>query len=499
MAFKYIVKPGDTLNDISQRYGFTNYKTAGITSVPSGNFDLIRPGEEITIGNYDPNKIQTIQQGSPVVSSSDNAQMYRENSNKLDGILSGISSAVGINKGTSTEKDTTKTEKYTPFATGEENKDGVKETTGDPIRDKLNTWENEQQAKYEADVAAKKVEYANLYNTSLASVDATANATIQKINSTFDKRVSEQQRINKLNIDRVKAYGLSEGGRFVPIVFQDAITLREQEAADKVTELDSQRNALIAEAKSARDIGASKLLREKLEDLDKIDQELRKQLQEVEKEAEAQYKLLRDLRKEEETKHLEAVTKMKERLSAIAPKYKDQYEGMTPEEKDAFITKLAEQTGLDYATIYSTLEGAVYSADEKALDLKKKEADIRGTEALAKQREADAAKTFADAATGDKTKKTVADMQKDIPTKISTKEEGNKLRMEFVKKYGVEGAKYWDAIYKDEVGDYVYGTDTTNDVNKEAETAKNAKIGEVVTIKGKKYKKVAEDNFEEIE
>ena len=42
MAFKHKVLPGETLNTISQKYGFANYKKAGVSSVPSGNFDLIK-------------------------------------------------------------------------------------------------------------------------------------------------------------------------------------------------------------------------------------------------------------------------------------------------------------------------------------------------------------------------------------------------------------------------------------------------------------------------
>ena len=41
----------DSLNKIVGEYNFLNYKTAGIISVPSGNLDLIRPGDIITIGN----------------------------------------------------------------------------------------------------------------------------------------------------------------------------------------------------------------------------------------------------------------------------------------------------------------------------------------------------------------------------------------------------------------------------------------------------------------
>lgn len=52
MAQTYTVKKGDTLNAIASQYGFKDYKAAGITGYKSGNADLIRPGEVLTIGNY---------------------------------------------------------------------------------------------------------------------------------------------------------------------------------------------------------------------------------------------------------------------------------------------------------------------------------------------------------------------------------------------------------------------------------------------------------------
>lgn len=47
---EYTVKQGDTANAIARRYGYQNYKDAGITGFSSGNPDLIRPGEVLTIG-----------------------------------------------------------------------------------------------------------------------------------------------------------------------------------------------------------------------------------------------------------------------------------------------------------------------------------------------------------------------------------------------------------------------------------------------------------------
>lgn len=52
MAITHTVKSGETLNSIAKQYGFSNYKEAGVSSVPSGNFDLVRVGDAITLGNY---------------------------------------------------------------------------------------------------------------------------------------------------------------------------------------------------------------------------------------------------------------------------------------------------------------------------------------------------------------------------------------------------------------------------------------------------------------
>jgi len=54
MATTYTVQKGDTLNAISAKYGFKNYKEAGITGYKSGNPDLIYAGEVLTIGGKAP-------------------------------------------------------------------------------------------------------------------------------------------------------------------------------------------------------------------------------------------------------------------------------------------------------------------------------------------------------------------------------------------------------------------------------------------------------------
>lgn len=463
MAYKYTVQNTDSggLNSIAQRFGFKNYKEAGVSAVPSNNFDVIRAGDVIEFNNYDPNKIQTMaENGSPVVSSKDNAQQYGENSKTVDGLLGSLAP----DKGATTEKTTeTPTDKYVPNATGDKNVDtGKIETTGDPVLDRLNSWEKEQDTKINTNAETKKVEYANLYNTSLSAIDATLQSTLDSINSTFNKRIEEQKKINRINIGRVTAYGLSEGGRYTPIDFNDAISNREVEASDKITELENQRNSLISQAKSARDSGQSKLLSEKLANLEKVDESIRKQFQEVKDEADRQYKLLRDIRQEEETKHANAVAKMLGNLKAIAPSFIDEYEKLDGEAKNKFIQDLQTKTGLDFASIYSTLEGAVITGKNDYLDMEKKKADIESAKALTADRKASTAKTWAEKAKIEKGG-TQTDMSKDVPDTFSDADDFAKQKRAFVKKYGEDGNKYWEAIFYDkENEEYSY------EINKEA-------------------------------
>lgn len=469
MAFQYTVKKGDTLNSIANQYGFRNYKDAGISSVKSGNFDLIAPDEVITLNNYNPKDVTPIGSTPPVISSKDNAQQYREDSNALDNAIGNQTKANDTN--TTKEGDTTKDPTvFAPNLDTNGKKAGDERgytETGNAVTDAYGKFISSLQDKadqYNIEAEASKESYKSLYTTSLSAIDATAQATIDRINSTYDKRVEEQKRINAINVGRVKAYGLGNGGQYVPLQYSDAISNREQEASDKISSLESQRTSLIAEAKSARDSGASKLLRDKLADLDRIDSELRKTLADVEKEAQDQYKLLRDLRKEEETKHQEQIKKMLANLQAIAPQYADEYETMTTEEKDAFVQKLVEQTGLEYASVYATLESAVAGVTEKEQKSRKSEADIKASEALTYQRNTAGAKNLADIAVKNKERQDKLTMNKDIPDTFASEEDFLSQRQAYVKKYGVEGGKLWDNVFnKDDVGDYTYTIDTDNE------------------------------------
>lgn len=90
MAYQYTVTANDTagLNSIANRFGFSDYKAAGVGSVPSGNFDLIRPGDVINFGNY--NGPQTTPENQAVVGSGPANMEFSGYSNDLSKALAAL-------------------------------------------------------------------------------------------------------------------------------------------------------------------------------------------------------------------------------------------------------------------------------------------------------------------------------------------------------------------------------------------------------------------------
>lgn len=444
MSYSYTVKQGDTLNGIAQQHGFSNYKDAGVSSVPSGNFDLIKAGETITLNNHDPNNVKSFGSTPSVISSNDNKQQFATDSGKIDNVAGAFDASI---LGTKPEdkipkEDLASFKKANPtLSFKEEDLKKYNEANGvssDPLFNSLDKAQKEQDVKLEADKIAKKQEYETLYQTSLSAIDATAKATIDSINTTYNKRINEQNRINRINIDRTKAYGLANGGQYTPMDFGDAITGKELEASDKISALESERTSLIAQAKSARDSGASKLLRDKLNDLTKIDEDLRKQLKEVADESEKKYKVLRDIRVEEEKKQKERQTKALKQVSDLAPAFSKEYETMSPKDKDAFIQKIVAQTGLDYASVYSSIESSIMKSQTDALTLAGKKQDL-------KLKEANTAKAWRTPAP--KTTTTPEGFKGTIPTTFTGESDYNAKRAEFVRLNGTKGASHWDAVF----------------------------------------------------
>lgn len=368
MAFRYTVKQGDSLNAISQKYGFSNYKMAGISSVPSGNFDLIRPGEEITLGNYDPTAIKPIGSTSPVLSSGDAAGEFKAAGTALDAKLAPPA--------TTPITDIAKTDTGTPAP----KTDGAAQnTSGDPLYDEF--LKNQQtvqtdSAKWGAD---KQAEVRALLPKTLSFLDEQYASSVLNITSTYDKLITEQQKINQTNVDRTKAYGLSAGGQYMPLEFTQAVSLQEQKAANEISTLETERNSLLAKAKAARDQGEITTLRENMDAINKVEDQMRQRTKDLADEVQKRYELVVKVRQEQEKKRVETAQKT---LDAAKIRYlKEFQDAKTDEEKTKLIRKIILDSGgtlndKDFYSIYSSLAGASQSAKDATAKAAKDAADL---------------------------------------------------------------------------------------------------------------------------
>lgn len=384
MSFKYKVQQGDTLNKIANKYGFTNYKQAGVSSVPSGNFDLIRVGEEIELGNYDPNKVTTDNSSAPyIVSSLDNAQLFKENKDKLDGIVNEQDIAA-LNRA---DKETLN---ETKDNTADEGTGGVNEMKWDTPDQKLYEMSrlddegkaNELIEQWETDVE----DYLDSLDTRLADIDSVARSSIERIEASSARRINEQKRINKINTDRVRAYGLGSS-LYKPIQYSDSITEREREGADLVQQMERERDSAINEALSAAREGESALLSGKMDALNDIEDRIRDKLKEIEEESDKHYKLLQDIRKQEEAKHKALIEGQSKRLSAYIQLHKDEYAGLDAQALEQKILTDMRATGLGFSDVFNTIQSALatdYESEEARLQNEKLQAQINTEKERAK-------------------------------------------------------------------------------------------------------------------
>ena len=387
MAYKHKVLPGENLNQISQRYGFANYKLAGISSVPSGNFDLVRPGEEITLGNYNPQEVKTIGSTDPLITSEQNAGEYKDLASSLDKKLNPPP------EGTPTPD--TEAATATPIA----QKDTQAIASGDKLYDEYLKSQETVKTGMDTQKADKEAEIKSLLPKTLALIDAQYAATTSNITNTYSKLLTEQQRINQVNVDRTKAYGLGAGGQYMPLEFTSAVSEQEQKAANAISTLENERNDLLAQAKASRDQGEISALRDNMDALNKVEETMRQRTKDLSAEVQKRYELTQAVRKEQESKFQERANKT---LEAAKIKYlKDFQNAKTEDEKVKVIRKVildsaGTLTNDDFYSIYSALNSAVMGAGEAGTKTAKDKADLEYKQAQTKKEIIDAKKAEAD-------------------------------------------------------------------------------------------------------
>lgn len=387
--YSYTVKQGDTLNSIVQRLGFANYKEAGISSVPSGNFDLIKPGEQIAIPNYKP-----VQQ-----TTTDLRMKAAENGPKLDNRIAQVSGAGTTTTDTSTTgtgtsgangvnmNEATARELFgTDFTGVIKNADGtfsadtsamarIKGAPGGSTLDK-----DIQGARDKASADAK---YATDTLDSIKTISTAAtHALIESIKKTYGARIELMEDSNKRLKATKKQAGYRSGrSRYTNELQAGILSDEEQKGLARVGQLEGTMLQLISEAEQARTNKDLELFNSRMSALDKIDDNLRSEVQSLQKTANDKLTALRDAAKfdmDKEKAELDMAIKSSE---AAAPAIASAIEGMSAEDQLAFFDAYEQKTG----TPAEYLVGAVlkYQKDARkdTLDLENIENQIKNRDA----------------------------------------------------------------------------------------------------------------------
>lgn len=269
-----------------------------------------------------------------------------------------------------TGTDTTSTAVEKGAAAGEGDGTLPNSSTGDPIYDSLQKWEQDQETKNEADAADKKAQVATMLQTNLANTNATYAATVAGIQSTYGQLIDTQTRINGMNVGRVKAYGLASGNAMsTPIEFTYAVSNEEQTAMNAIGDLDAKRDAALATAKSAMDDADAKLLSDSMASVDTIEKDMQTQAAALQSQVDARYQTLQKIEDEQKT---QLAATQQNLIAAAITQYGTSYANETdPAKKDALIKQIVNASGaqLDYGSVFAALSAnatTVAAAKSKA-------------------------------------------------------------------------------------------------------------------------------------
>jgi hypothetical protein len=197
--------------------------------------------------------VGSIPKAPAVVSSKDLTNSFKTESSTLDKTIE--NSKINLNANTQadpTKKDGTKTETTTTTT-----------KTPSTMPEIMDQEAKDNAAKIEADKVAQKNEYLSQMNNSLANTSQVYKDLLESINRTADNNIAQQKRINDINNSRIKAYALGGSAALAtPLEFTNAISLQEQEGAERISKIDNLRNEAIAKAKLAQADGDHDLLKE---------------------------------------------------------------------------------------------------------------------------------------------------------------------------------------------------------------------------------------------
>jgi hypothetical protein len=355
------VKKGDTLNSIAQANGYKNYKDAGYTA-PSGNPDLIRPGELI----YSTNSERAV--------TADYNNQFNDFQSRLDAWNKEQKNKEIADKATADAKD----------IKGTDTKETKVTKTDEQIEIDNATKESENQMK-SLTTQLDQVAYM---------MDSASNAMINSIKETYGGMITEMRDSNSRLLEGRKQEELRSGrARYVQGVSQGILTNEELEGTGRIATLNGKMLGLIAEVEQARAENMMSVFKQKWEMLKDTKKELTDTISGIHKAVTDRITADTNKLKEERATQTAIDKAAFDKSKRVAPALADSLDKFsTNEQKIAFINQYAKSADLEgYEDI---LLGDIYEASadntKRQLDIKNIQSQIN-SRSLADQRANDKA------------------------------------------------------------------------------------------------------------
>jgi hypothetical protein len=239
-------------------------------------------------------------------------------------------------------------------------------STGDPLYDSLQKWQDEQDQKAQQDADDQKAQVEASLQTNLASNDAQFAQVMQGIKDSYGQLIDAQTRLNSASNARSAAYGAATGNAVAaPLSFTGAVSDTEQAGIDKITTLDQKRDDAITKAQQAQSSGDAKLLNDSMTEVDKIETDMKSTASTIQSQVTSRLTMIKNAQ-------TQAAAQQKVQAGAAAAQasvqYGDQYANAPDNAtKDSIIKNIVNQSGglLDYGTVYTALEKYNASAQKE--------------------------------------------------------------------------------------------------------------------------------------
>lgn len=266
-------------------------------------------------------------------------------------------------------------------------------------------WDAQDAAAQKAADDAK-VQAATMLATNLANVDQAYASSVASITSKWNDLIDTQNKIDTQTLAMARAYGIANGAQYTPIETQVAIGDKETAIAANIKSLDSQRDAELQSALTAKNTGDAAALQQNMENVEKIESDMQTQLKNISDEINAKYDTANKVYAQQVSDYNTSVANFTSKLAATY--WQEFQNATTPEEKQALITKLMNENGVDPSNteigvaLYSALGNTAATntkntadATKSALDISKETEDIVSTKADVAAKEASTAATYA--------------------------------------------------------------------------------------------------------